>query len=285
MKKMLEGRFLWTADEIVVETRLVLHQGESLRCAVVDPKVAVSASHYEKKGTRGNVYRCKTLDGVVCPRCARGEPPKYRFGARVLVYRIVEPHLIWDVIPWLFGGDKFGKLRTISKRLADEGKTFLDVDLILTCVNEAFQNVKVEIATNEDGEYAVPLWKSAKIAQEVVRAVKEAPDVMAMIKSDREDFDAASAVVARRDAQKPQIEGSGKGCSSEELALFGEANPKKLEEEESAPPPADITDPFADIGAAPPASTEHKSAEGEANLNTLPSDVEAELETMLEGLK
>lgn len=217
---MKEGTFDWTSEEIKIESRLVFHQNEPLRITILDPKVSVSYSHYvnSRNSDRASVYRCLKLDGKECPRCKAGDQPRPRFGATVLVYRSVETK-VWEIVPWLFGADKFSALR----RLAQSGVKFLGTDLLVTCHNEKFQNVKIEAIPSKG------LWLDWGFKDEVVKAYKDSGiHIMHMITSDKEGFETAPAKAERtRSARstaptttRPVNAPASAQLSDAELALF-----------------------------------------------------------------
>lgn len=222
---MKEGLYDWTDDSIRVENRLVFQQGETVRLLVLDPKVSMSLSHYvAARDGRGSVYRCLQQDGKECPRCKAGDQAKPRFGAVVLVYRNLDQK-VWEIMPWLFGGDKFTRLRGIAKG----GAVLLKTDLQVTCFNEKFQNVKIEPIEGP------PMWQMWDIKNEMIAAYKSCGiNVLRMISADREGFETSPAKAEKRRApggapstpprSVPKKDSEATAVlTDEELALFGDA--------------------------------------------------------------
>lgn len=193
------GWFDWDTDEIEVSNRLALSQGERARLMVLTPKFASTGSHYVKEEgqQRPKVVECKSLDGEECEECKKGNIAKQRFGAVVVRYRAIKPEIQWELLPWLFGGDKYLDLKKVVKS-GWSGKTrkggdvvkvefpalgksgLLHHDLILECFNQTFQKVKIEVC-----EYAI--WdKVPGLKEEIIAAFKQEReqgrlDVLAMI--------------------------------------------------------------------------------------------------------
>lgn len=190
------GWFDWDTDEIEVSNRLALAQNERARIMILTPKFASTGSHYVKEEgqQRPTVKECRSLDGEECEECKKGNIPKQRFGTVVVRYRALKPEIQWDMLPWLFGSDKYMDLKKIvqsgwtgknSKGVKVEitaiGKSgFLHHDVMLDCYNQTFQRVKMELC-----EFAV--WdKVPGLKEEIIAAFKQERasgrlDVLAML--------------------------------------------------------------------------------------------------------
>lgn len=164
-KEMKEGKFEWTTEDIRLYNRLIFDQGERVRLTILSPKVAVTFSHYESTGNTRTVTRCKQLDGELCPKCEAGNVAQPRFGCIVLVYRDFKPKITWEILPWLFGKDKFIRLKEIAYQLHERDENFLKRDLQVYCYNEMYQNVKIEPILEKEGlMFRIPTIKTAVVS-------------------------------------------------------------------------------------------------------------------------
>lgn len=186
--KLIEGKFNWDSDDIKVDARLSLLQGERVRVMILAKKVSITFVHLvrEKGNDRPAAKRCVRLDELKCERCVRGDTPTPRFGVEIIRYgKTGEGKLTWEVMPWLFGRDKFSALRSLVKKGVDLQKT----DLEIYCYNETFQRVQIKPASGD-----ALIRRVGGLKEKVVAALKEAkPNVLGMLRGDVEPPDESSA--------------------------------------------------------------------------------------------
>lgn len=143
---------------------LRLRQAEQLRFCCLDDEVEVIAVH-----TVAQRYRaCLVETGQACPMCQETEA-RPRMAMNILVY---SDQGTVEIRQWIFGSDKYRQLAQI-KALVPDG---LDKhDLLMTCINETFQQVAFQISQTAEwmsGRFGPPEQVKAKFDKDKVDLTK-----------------------------------------------------------------------------------------------------------------
>lgn len=162
---VIEGPISWGEKEITTpRSKQFKMEGDTVsRIAILSKECFMIRDHYSEKTRRH--ARCI---GEGCPACQIGSVPKERFAAKILVYDTdkngnLEKPFGFKIKTWVFGSDKFVKLRSIREEWGDLTK----YDLKLTCTDKQFQ--KMEITNTPKA-----IWRSnEKIKKLVLAALKE----------------------------------------------------------------------------------------------------------------